>query len=114
MNIIKASIIVDGEFGLSGKYNYVRLNNFDDIKKYKNIKYNCILVKYLRPEFTILLPSIDLIITENGGAMAHLAIMAMSEGKSVLLANESLKMFKKGKLEIKNTKNNYEIIIKIK
>lgn len=83
----KAIILIDNNDSIIGNYRYIKLDELSDIRKFKKYDFNCIIVRYLRPEFAILLPRIDLIITENGGQMCHLAVMATIERKSILISD---------------------------
>ena len=53
----------------------IKYTIIDDIKNYAS-NYPCIVVKSLDPDYYLLFSSISLIITEQGGPLSHLAILA--------------------------------------
>jgi len=75
-------------------------------------KCNCIITKYLNPDFTMLLNNIQVIITERGSSLSHLAIIAREYNKTVIQASGIVgKIPKEGKLSIYNNKEDVEIEI---
>ena len=65
----------------------------------------CIICKTLNPDFSIILPSLSLIITETGSPLSHLAILARERNIPVLLVPEILQNIpQKGKLNFENNK----------
>ena len=52
--------------------NYMKLNN---VLEY-NEKFKCIIIPSLHPDFSIIISSISLIVTEEGNSLSHLAIIA--------------------------------------
>jgi predicted homoserine dehydrogenase-like protein len=46
------------------------------------------------------LPAIDLIIAENGGALSHLAMVALAEGKHVVRVNTEIDLPEKGYIKV--------------
>jgi len=71
MKEFKAESLVNNKLDISDiDYKIINsLNDFDDISK-------CIIIKTLNPDYYLLFGSIKLIITENGSALSHLAIVA--------------------------------------
>jgi len=74
---------------------------------------DCIIVRYLNPDFTILLSNIHLIITERGSTLSHLAIISREYGKSIIRINGEIinKIPKKGKLSLSYNQKDVEIKI---
>lgn len=77
------------------KYSCEYLN---DILNYNGAK--CLIVDYLNPELTILLPSIDLMVVEKGSKIAHLAIVAAEYGKTILLVESISELKKQSKIVV--------------
>ncbi|MBN2423038.1 hypothetical protein JXB41_07475 [Candidatus Woesearchaeota archaeon] len=105
---------------ISGKY-IIRGSDIPLNLSYKSINnvldYNsseCIVIKYLNPDFSLILDNLSLIITEKGSKIAHLAILAMEQNKSIVLIPDiAEKIPKKGKITLSELKNN-EVEIEIK
>lgn len=71
---------------------------------------DCIIIKYLNPDFTMLLNNIQVIITERGSSLSHLAIVAREYNKTVIQASEIIsKIPKTGKLSINYNGKNVKI-----
>ncbi len=56
----------------------------EEVREYEN-SMKCIIIKNMHPDFTLLLGSISLIISEKGSPLSHLAIMAREYGIPVVL-----------------------------
>lgn len=88
---------------------------FQCVKEVMNLddETNCIIVESLDPDFTLLLNSIEIIITKTGSKLAHLAIVAREYGKNILQCDEMFnhKIKKSGILEIVKTDEGAEIEI---
>jgi rifampicin phosphotransferase len=70
----------------------------------------CIIVKAMNPDYTILLPSIQLIITEKGSPIAHLAIIAREYGVPVVLVQGiTNKLAQKGKISINQKEGGIDV-----
>ena len=48
----------------------------------------CVICKTLNPDFSIILPSLSLIITETGSVLSHLAILARERNIPVVLISD--------------------------
>ena len=65
--------------------------------------YPCIIVKGLNPDYYLLFGSLQLIITEEGGVLSHLAIVAREHNVPIIVAENILSQIpKRGVLSIKN------------
>jgi len=111
--MFKATLLIDNGDLVIGDYRYVKLDILDDIKKFKKYDFNCILVKYLRPEFIILLPRIDLIITENGGQLSHLAIVAAMSRKAIIWSDSICEKTNKNRGFLNILKKSKDLYVKL-
>lgn len=72
-----------------------------NIKDYET-DYPCIVVESLDPDYYLLFGSIGLIITEQGGALSHLAIVAREYNMPIIrIENITSEIPEKGTLSIK-------------
>lgn len=105
---IKGDLLVNS-FSQSQKLNYQIVEKVFDFKKA-----DCIVVKYLNSDFTILLDNIQTIITERGSALSHLAIIAREYGKTIVRAKGIInKIPKTGQLLIKYDKKKRNVEIEV-
>ena len=89
------------------KLKYQVLKRIFDFKKC-----DCIIIEYLNPDFTMLLNSIQVIITERGSRLSHLAIVAREYNRTVIQVNGIMSGVPKiGKLSINYNEENVEIEI---
>ncbi len=106
---IKGRFLVDsGILAKEFKYEII-----EDIYNYNGGK--CIVVKYLNPDLVMLLPEVDLIVSERGSALSHISIIAMEQGKNVVLVDEDIidRIKKKGMIAIEKTMENGNNIVKV-
>ena len=90
-----------GKF-LTGKSDFPE-TSYEVVQGVREVKSKAIIVRSLNPDYYLLLGSINLIITENGSELSHLAIVAKEQNVSIFLAEDIIKKInKKGKLAIKN------------
>jgi phosphohistidine swiveling domain-containing protein len=76
---------------------------YEIINKIKEPTAETIIIKTLNPDYYLLLGKIKLIITENGSALSHLAIVAREQNIPVLLVENIINNIpEKGSLTIKN------------
>ncbi len=72
----------------------------------------CVIVRSLDPDFSIILHKVRLIITEQGSPLAHLALIALEYGKTIIRLNEaSGPVPPRGKLAITGDSKHVEIKI---
>jgi phosphohistidine swiveling domain-containing protein len=94
-NSVKFIVKSRDEFDL----HFQKLNSIYD---YENNN-QCIVVKTLNPDFSILLSSVSLIVTLRGHALSHLAIVAKEKGITVIKIDEDFeKIPRKGRIILKN------------
>jgi phosphohistidine swiveling domain-containing protein len=80
----------------------------EDITDYDK-RCNCIIVRTLNPDLSILLGSISLIVSEKGFPLAHLAIVAREHNIPILLISDIInKIPNRGKLSLKEEVVNIE------
>jgi phosphohistidine swiveling domain-containing protein len=104
--IFKGKVIVK-EFVNEGIYNYKVIENILDFEKG-----DCIIVKSMNPDFSILLNQINIIISEKGSPLSHLAIIAREYNKTVVIVDNIIdKISKKGILSISYDNENTKIKI---
>ena len=107
-------MLFDGKFlvqsNFIGKvYSYEIVNNISDFKAG-----DCIITKFLNPDLSLLINKIDLIITENGSSLSHLAIIARDYDKKILIVKDIINRIKKrGKLSLYVNNGDVKIEIKI-
>ena len=82
---IKGKYLVNSE----GFYGELRYQKVKEILDYKE-GHKCIIVRYLNPDFTILLDNINVIITQKGSELAHLSIMARENCKDIILLEKDI------------------------
>lgn len=97
MKRFRGRFLVESNFKiLNIRYNVI--NSIEDFEK----DCRCIIVRSLNPDYYLLLGSIDLIVTERGSVLSHLAIVARENGIPVFLTEEIIsEMPEKGILSIK-------------
>ncbi|MFH1642960.1 MAG: PEP-utilizing enzyme [Nanoarchaeota archaeon] len=103
---------LEGEFVTKVPLNKQEFNYqfIDDLRDFK--EGDCIVVKYLDPDFSMLLSDIQLIVTENGSSLSHLAIIAMEYGKCIIRVKDITNNIKnRGKLILNYVKEGVEIEI---
>jgi len=89
----------------TNKLKYQVLKKIFDFKKC-----DCIVTKYLNPDFTMLLNNIQAIITERGSGLSHLATVAREYNKTVIQVSKIINRIPKtGKLSINYNKEDVEI-----
>ena len=87
------------EYPLDIQSNYQVINNVIDYDKTSK----CIIVKSLNPDYYLLFGSLDIIITEKGSALSHLAIVGMEYGVPIIRIDEIIsKIPEKGVVSVKN------------
>lgn len=64
----------------------VKYQVIDSVREFDE-KLRCIVVRHLSPDYYLLFSFIDLIITENGSRLSHLAILALEYNRPVFLCN---------------------------
>jgi len=78
-----------GKF-LTGKSDFPE-TSYEVVQGVREVKSKAIVVKILNPDYYLLLGSINLIITENGSELSHLAIVAREQGVSIVLVQDIIK-----------------------
>lgn len=79
----------------------IKYKVIENIKEFEK-SCGCIIVKNLDPDYSILLGSLKLIITEAGSPLAHLAIVGREQNIPILLVEDIIsKIPKTGKLSVK-------------
>jgi len=93
---------------ISKKFRYKVINQISEFSGC-----DCIIIKNLNPDFSILLSNIQLIITEKGSALSHLAVVAREYGKSIILVENIInKTHKTGLLGLRINPEGVEVEIK--
>ena len=91
-----------GEFlaGSGLKFSGMKYKVIDSIKDFEKAC-DCIIVKSLSPDYSILLGSLKLIIAEAGSALSHLAIVGREQSIPILLVEDIISRIpKSGALSI--------------
>ena len=79
---------------------YKVINDLRDFER----SYRCIVVRNLNPDYYLLFNSINLIVTERGSALSHLAIIGMEYNLPIILAKNIIsKIPKEGMLSVKDS-----------
>lgn len=104
--IFEGKVIVNESRG-GGKYNYQVVEDVMDFNKG-----DCIIIKSMNPDYSILLNKLDVIISEKGSVLSHLATIAREYDKTLLLVKGIInKIPKKGRLNISYEGENAKIQI---
>jgi len=86
------------------KIKYKVIHSLTDFEK----RFKCIFIKSLHPDYYLLFGSVNLIITEKGSPLSHLAIVGREHNMPIFLAKDLIKKIpEKGTLSITN--NSLEI-----
>ena len=104
--ILKGKFIVDGQLNKT-KLSYELISNVLDYGKS-----NCIIIPFMNPDFTLLINKVDLIITQTGSALSHLATVAREYKTPVIIIDKSIALIpKKGFISLNKENENVEIKI---
>jgi len=98
-----AKALVEGQ-ALDGTFTYSKINEVSDYHGEQ-----CIVVKTLDPDYSLLLGDVQVIMSENGSALSHLAILAMEYGKTIILINGTTAFKRKGRLKISRSSEGISI-----
>ncbi len=85
---------------ISGPFKYIKINNVSEYKE----GFNCIVVEFLNPDYSLLFGKIDLIMTKEGSKLSHLSLIAMEYGKSIIQVENINKFKKTGVIDVGNEK----------
>ncbi|MBT3720825.1 hypothetical protein HN789_07690 [archaeon] len=103
---LKGKLIVKGILK-NTNLSYELVNSIFD---YKNS--NTIIIPFLNPDYTIILNKLDVIISNSGSALSHLAVVAREYNKSVIILEKDFPKIKKyGNLKLSIKGDQVQILL---